>query len=273
MRKTLKKTAEYLGLIPTIDAIRNKWGFGWKDFKSTADNFVFLATNPSFVPPPRELAIDAYGHNKWREYHLLGLESAQLFGNLILKYQPKEKLQILDWGCGSMRVLRHLPKVLDSKKCQFYGTDYNPDTIKWCKKNFKKFNFALNGLSPPLPFEANSFDVIYGLSVFTHLSKKSHAEWIKELERVLKPGGILILTTHGDNFIGMLSDKERKLYEANELVIRELAAEGKRDFTAFHPPQYIKDKFFSHFNILHHMNAPKDIKVKQDIWVVQKKDK
>ena len=267
MRKTLKKFAQNLGLLPTYHTVKNTW----RDIKVAIDNMAFRSVNPSFIPPAKELAYDAYGYNYWRVYHALGLEHATLFSELILKYTDQKTLHVLDWGCGSMRVLRHMPKLLSSRQCYFYGSDYNPNTIKWCKKNFKEVHFSLNGLLPPLSFEPNSLDVIYGLSVFTHLSKKSHTEWIKELERVLKPGGTLIFTTHGDNFIGMLSDQERKLYEANELVIRAKDEEGKRDFTAFHPPLFVKNHLLNQFNILHHVNAPQDESMKQDIWVVQKK--
>src|ERR1043165_8053538 len=49
----------------------------------------------------------------------------------------------------------------------------------------------------PLPYKDQMFDLIYSLSVFTHLSENHASQWLSEMNRVLKPGGILIITIHG----------------------------------------------------------------------------
>lgn len=58
--------------------------------------------------------------------------------------------------------------------------------------------FHRNELSPPLPFGDGSLDCVYAISVLTHLSEKSHFEWVAELRRVIKPRGIIAITTHSD---------------------------------------------------------------------------
>jgi SAM-dependent methyltransferase len=54
-------------------------------------------------------------------------------------------------------------------------------------------------MNPPLPFEDASFDLVYSISVFTHLDEEMQDAWLNELKRVLRPGGILIITVHGLN--------------------------------------------------------------------------
>jgi SAM-dependent methyltransferase len=40
--------------------------------------------------------------------------------------------------------------------------------------------------------------LVYGISVMTHLTEGAQYAWLKELRRILKPGGICVLTIHGE---------------------------------------------------------------------------
>jgi hypothetical protein len=52
-----------------------------------------------------------------------------------------------------------------------------------------------------LPYEDNFFDLVYAISVFPHLSLTSHFDWMRELGRVLKYSGLLILTFFGSSVL------------------------------------------------------------------------
>ena len=71
-------------------------------------------------------------------------------------------------------------------------------TISWAQKNLKFAKFNNNDIDPVLPYEDNFFGFIYGISVFTHLDAE-HEVWLKELNRVLKNKGVLLLTFHGEH--------------------------------------------------------------------------
>jgi SAM-dependent methyltransferase len=78
----------------------------------------------------------------------------------------------------------------------FTGCDINPKAIAYLK-TLPFGRFDLTKANPPLPYADNSFDVVFGLSVLTHLNETSLRAWLKEFRRVLKPGGILAQTTLG----------------------------------------------------------------------------
>lgn len=255
-----------LKLLPLAECIR----FFVVSLKNRSDNRLFLSKNDSFIAPPLWLAYDAYGHTNWKSYYESGFVHANFFSELILRNTHSNTLKVLDWGCGPGRLIRHMPKLLGSRNPLIYGCDYNHKTIDWCRSTLKTIHFEKNQLTPPLPFETQLFDVVYGLSVFTHLSEAMHFEWIQELKRILKPGGILILTTHGDIYRDKLLNHEKIVYDSHNLVAREGVKEGKRCYTTFHPPQFIKEKLFKEWTILEHITNAISHNISQDVWVLRR---
>ena len=72
---------------------------------------------------------------------------------------------ILDFGCGCGRVVRHWSRF----DVRVSGSDLSGAAIDWCRENLPFARFETNGLSPPLAFAHDSFDLAYALSVLTHL--------------------------------------------------------------------------------------------------------
>lgn len=182
-----------------------------------------------------------------------------------------ENLKILDWGCGPGRIIRHLPEIIGNG-CIFYGTDYNEKSINWCNTNIRNANFNLNTIEAKLPYEENSFDIIYGISIFTHLSEEMHYAWTGELLRVLKPGGIMFQTLHGDNFLVKLTESEKCRYNKGQIIIRRNVKEGHRTFTAYHPISFV-EKLFSKAKIIEHIVVDREnekVAPQQDIWIIRK---
>ena len=135
------------------------------------------------------------------------------------KYIELKNIKILDWGCGPGRIIRHLPGIIGNG-CEYFGTDYNSKSIKWCSQNLTGIIFNNNSLKAELPYDNDFFSAIYGISIFTHISEQLHFDWYNELYRVLKPNGIMLLTTQGDNFKVKLTGKELDKYNNGKLVSR-----------------------------------------------------
>ena len=74
------------------------------------------------------------------------------------------------------------------------GTDYTPALTRGCRATPPFAPFDFNGLAPPLPHAAGSFDFVYAFSVFTHLSEAAHERCLSALHAGLRPGGALVVT-------------------------------------------------------------------------------
>ena len=144
---------------------------------------------------------------------------------------------ILDFGCGAGRVLRHW-KSLEGPA--LHGTDYNPELVAWCAANLPFATFRVNRLDGGVDYPAASFDLIYAFSVFTHLAPAGQSFWIAELTRVLKPGGYLFITTHGEHYLPRLSLRDQEQFRSGQLVVLGSKRAGSNDCAAFHPESYVR---------------------------------
>lgn len=125
--------------------------------------------------------------------------SYSFFGLNITEYN-----RVIDWGCGCGRVTRQFWETapyaglkLDSSQ-EVIGVDIDEVNIDWCRLNLSEHGtyklLNLNGFDEP----DASVDMLYGISVMTHLTESNQQLWMEEIARVIKPGGCVILTTHGE---------------------------------------------------------------------------
>ena len=102
---------------------------------------------------------------------------------------------MLDFGCGSGRVLRHFAEL--SKDVELWGCDIDRPSIEWLQEHLSPpLHVLTNDKRPPLDLPSEHFDLIYAISVFTHLTEE-WSSWLLELRRLLKPGGLLVATFLG----------------------------------------------------------------------------
>lgn len=128
--------------------------------------------------------------------------------------------RVLDFGCGSARVLRHL--VGTTADAELHGCDIDAPSIDWVRRSLPVHAFV-NALDPPLPVADGTYDLIYATSVFTHIP--SWAAWLCEMHRVLRPGGLLVATVLGE---GIWEAFLREPYVEDELgvVVRKAWVDG-----------------------------------------------
>jgi SAM-dependent methyltransferase len=150
---------------------------------------------------------------------------------------------VLDFGCGCGRVTRYW----DGFAGRVSASDVNADAIAWCRRHLSFARFEQNRLAPPLAFEDESFDLVYALSVLTHLTAELQLTWRDELKRVLRPGGALIVTTHGCSYLPRLTEDERARFERGELVVRWETLVGTNLCSAYHPERYLRETFADGF--------------------------
>jgi SAM-dependent methyltransferase len=118
----------------------------------------------------------------------------------ILDLTFAEVPSVLDFGCGCGRAI--LPLLDRHASNRFFGADTDPDAIDWCRKFVPEATFILGSPEPPMTLNDESFDLLYAVSVLTHLDAKKQRLWIGEFRRLLKPKGVLIATVHGKTAAG-----------------------------------------------------------------------
>jgi ubiquinone/menaquinone biosynthesis C-methylase UbiE len=153
---------------------------------------------------------------------------------------------------------------------EVYGSDYNKEYMAWCRSKIKNITFITNELAPPITCQDSIFDVIYGITIITHLSAEMHIVWAKELLRILKPGGILYLTMHGEVFKSKLIDSDKLAFDKGQLVCQTTSKEGHRTYGAFQPPIFVKDLFQSASEIIHFPGTDNNGSLSQDVWIIRK---
>jgi SAM-dependent methyltransferase len=104
--------------------------------------------------------------------------------------------RILDFGCGAGNVIRHFAR--EARSGEVWGADIDAASIAWLQHNLgEPFRFCALSATPRLTLPADHFDLVYAISVFTHLAD-DWAAWLLELHRVLAPGGIFVATFLGE---------------------------------------------------------------------------
>lgn len=175
------------------------------------------------------------------------LRSGRAAYDAIAAHVAIDELQsVLDFGCGCGRVTRYWGDFSGAVS----GSDVSAKAVEWCRPNLPFARFEQNALAPPLVFDDESFDLVYALSVFTHLTAELQLAWRDELRRVLRPGGRLLLTTHGRSYAPRLDEAERDRFERGELVVRWGDVPGTNLCSAYHPERYLHETFAHGFAFL-----------------------
>ena len=144
-------------------------------------------------------------------YDQLGLEARRALLDLLPDDWSFEGRRVLDFGCGAGRTLRHF--LDEARQGELWGVDIDSRSIEWLEQHLcPPLRVRLSREAPPLGLEPGSFDLIWALSVFTHLTDSS-IPWLLELHRLLRPGGLLIATYMGrwtsEELIGEPWDEDR----------------------------------------------------------------
>jgi SAM-dependent methyltransferase len=193
--------------------------------------------------PPRRLMVRVAGTADADWF----LRSGRAAYDAILAHVPLAELaDVLDFGCGCGRVTRYWAEFPGGVS----GSDLDRPAVEWCRRNLPFARFEVNDLAPPLPFGDGSFDLVYALSVFTHLTEPLQLAWRDELRRVVRPNGVLLLTTHGSAYRRRLEPAERNRFDRGDLVVRWGDAPGTNLCSAYHPEPYLRGTFADGFELL-----------------------
>jgi len=178
---------------------------------------------------------------------------------------------ILDFGCGCGRTIRCFEKYAASSSIS--GTDIDSAAIDYCRQRYKNISFSVNQPLPPLAYSSNNFDLVYSISVLTHIDEEFQFLWLAELARIVKPGGLVFLSVHGSQSWKTLSvEYVAKIRTNGFLYISENVWKGifpNWYQTAFHSEEYVRAEFSRFFNVVEYI--PQGISSFQDLIVMEKR--
>ncbi len=156
----------------------------------------FIDLYESMPAPPLKFIKRVDGSESQNFYLLKGAQNYREFQQLISKHCQNQTIStMLDWGCGSGRLTGFFLQyaAIDN----IFGCDIDAEAAQWAQQNFPQGKFDAIPLHPPTQYDDQQFDLIISFSVLTHLDRENQIAWLKEMKRILKPGGTFIATIHG----------------------------------------------------------------------------
>lgn len=147
--------------------------------------FRFFANHPSSRNPIRDYLADG-----WRTL-------AELMHLLEIVDKPLTQVKsFLEFAAGFGRFTRHLAKVIPGR---LTCADVQPGTVDFLRAEFGVDGFYSSATPEDIAIN-RKFEIVFVLSLFSHLPPKTWISWLRALHAFLLPGGLLIFTFHGEAF-------------------------------------------------------------------------
>ena len=206
--KSLYETNEYYISVKSKEKKKNKFG---KDYWN-------VIKDPDGVVRNRLDRREKLNHQKDIKY----------ITSYLNKFSGKN---ILDVGCG----LGYLLSSLNKKKNHLYGCEVD----NYCLESASKYGTIKIGEFENIHYKKNFFDIIICHHVIEHV--KNPKKFIKEIKKILKKNGILIIATPDFNSgaANLFKDKYRLLHDKTHISL----------FTSDSMHRFLRDNSFSIFKV------------------------
>jgi SAM-dependent methyltransferase len=155
---------------------------------------------------------------------------------------------ILDWGCGVGRLTRYLvgqgPAVT--------GMGSQPAHMQYCRTALPAAHFVAMGDT----LASGQFDLVLGLSMLPHLSEAEQDSWLAELQRLTRPGALLLLSVQGLTHMALYRTPMVHKLEAHRTGWHDMAGHAGLDSPTpsgpdvLHAPDYILAHWGRYFDVL-----------------------
>jgi ubiquinone/menaquinone biosynthesis C-methylase UbiE len=188
--------------------LRDVMRFGAARLGDVVDAAQFLSGRRDPLMPPRRMIFVGSNSIIKSDYHAIGralVDLAVQFAEL----GPDSV--ILEVGSGTGRIAASLTRLL-SPRGRFEGFDIVREGVEWCRRHITprhpQFRFQhanlFNAVYNPdgseqaatyrFPYDDDTFDLVIATSVLTHMYRTDAAHYLREVARVLKPGGRSFIT-------------------------------------------------------------------------------
>ncbi len=175
--------------------------------------------------PPTELMQNVSGLTVDSDFAAHGAHFWEMF-SLLLPRPISSYSPILDFGCGCGRLAR----MFKGHPGEVHGCDIDARHVSWVRDNLDFVRTLQTQPNEPVAYPDAKFELLLAVSVFTHLSEATQDLLLSEMARIVRPGGTLLLTTHGERAMQRVIDEDR-IYRMLD-VDAGLFAEAQRTFDA-----------------------------------------
>jgi len=190
------------------------------------------------LPPPEIVAL-TQGHGDaaaYRESILPGIVNARRYLERS-GFDASRLRSLLDFGCGSGRLLAGWHAEDPSR--ELFGCDIRPALVGWARENLPVgISVFQSPPQPPLALADGRFDLVLAVSVFTHLGLERQSLWAEEFGRLVRPGGALLATFHGEVYARLLDADQLRVLERKGFLENAAGEEGSNLFTAYHTSDF-----------------------------------
>jgi ubiquinone/menaquinone biosynthesis C-methylase UbiE len=123
---------------------------------------------------------------------------------------PARRLRALDLGCGE----GHFAAALTRAGAEVVAVDVAEEPLRRARRRHPDLDVRLAQTGAPLPLEDSSFDIVWAGETIEHVADTQ--QWLSEVRRVLRSGGVLLLSTpdHGPLWRLRLASS-RRAFEAH----------------------------------------------------------
>lgn len=198
---------------------------------------------------PNDTMIDGTDPVSVERYASSGAATVEQFVALAERHVgPADSLQWMELGCGYGRLLRHLVKRVPAG--QITATDIDPRAVAFCQSEL-----GVTGLPSDHPSDELRFpevDVLYAVSVISHLDVDAMEAVLRLILRTVRPGGMAALSTHGPSTLQHLDHYGPSWPPKRDVIEQQLAAAGTAYLPypgldpgygmAWHQPEHLTDR-------------------------------
>jgi ubiquinone/menaquinone biosynthesis C-methylase UbiE len=172
---------------------------------------------------------DAYRRvARWYD-RIFGGMNAGLRGIGLKMFPPREAMEVLDVGCGTGIQLA----CYQQAGCRVTGIDASPAMLELARRRLGQGASLYLGDAAAMPYPGQAFDLVMAATVLHEMPAKVRAAALGEMQRVLRPGGrILLIDFEAGPVRSLRGWVTRGVIAASEVAAGRSHHRNYRDFMA-----------------------------------------
>jgi SAM-dependent methyltransferase len=137
--------------------------------------------------------------------------------------------------------------------------DIDVEAVAWCVRNIADARFLPINPQSHIDAPNGAFDFVFGISVFTHLDQPHEDFWLKELHRIIRPNGLILVSVHGDAAAWLLGRADARIAKNDSVGRIDLGRNADLDSVdvpvgyyrnIYHSANYIYSRWSKEFKVI-----------------------